>query len=77
MEIVKSLFLENKNSIQNEINSGDSYQALTNFSFSEIIFLDFCQNKFLKFLMKSNMAKFHELIVVKIWENKFWKTKIN
>jgi hypothetical protein len=61
------IFSENKNSTYNEKNSGDySHQALTNFSFSEIIFLDFRPNKFLKFLMENYMAKFREFIVMKI-----------
>jgi hypothetical protein len=67
METVKSFFSENKNSIHNENKSRDSsHQALTNFSFSEFIFSDFRHNKFQKFLMENNMAKFHEFIVTKI-----------
>jgi hypothetical protein len=33
-----------------------------------LIFSDFRHNKFLKFLMENNIAKFHEFIVAKICE---------
>jgi hypothetical protein len=71
MKNVTSFFSENKYSTCNEKNSGDSsYQVLTNFSFSEFLTSDFRQNKFLKFLM-ANMAKFREVIVTKIRDQKF------
>jgi hypothetical protein len=47
-----------------------------NFSFSAILTTNLCHNKFIKILMGINKMKIHEILVTKISNSKFFKSKI-